>query len=342
MTFNEYKVAFTTKAEASGFSYEIINKCLAYAQVLFSRNLPLIYDITHLAKLVGYKKDYIERAIVFTNFFYRYFNIGKKNGELRRISEPLPSLKDIQTWILGNILYHVECSKYAKAYIPQSTIKQNLVFHKNQIAVLKLDIENFFSSITEPRVESLFNNLGYSKSISNLLAKLCTLNQKLPQGAPTSPYISNLILKDFDNTIGKYCLDHKIRYTRYSDDLTFSGAFESAEITKIVTQELGNLSMKVNDKKTKLMKVGMRQIVTGIVVNEKLQVERSKRKKVRQEMYYLKKFGLSDHLAKINCQKNNYLSHLLGKVQFILHINPTDLEFQQYKMELKKMLLIDK
>jgi RNA-directed DNA polymerase len=331
MTFEQYKTSFSEKALSNGYSQENISKCINYAEKLLSKNLPIIYDISHFAGLVGYNSNYIERAIVFTNHFYRKFSIPKTNGESRRISEPLPSLKDIQLWILNHVLYKVDASKFAKAYVPGVTLKQNLVFHKGQPIVLTIDIKDFFASIDRNKIEALFKGFGYSTLVSDLLAKLCCLNDKLPQGAPTSPCLSNLIMNDFDDEIYTYCRDNKIRYTRYADDMTFSGRFDSNAIKLKVTNELDKLSLTINPQKVKTMTSGKRQFVTGVVVNEKLQVSIDERNKIRQSIYYIRKFGLQSHLQKIGSKKGNYLEHLLGKVLFILFINPEDKEFLDYK-----------
>lgn len=342
MKFEQYKIAFSEKAFSNGYSSENIDKCLKYAETLLNKDLPIVYDISHFASLVGYKRDYIERAIVFTNQFYRKFYIPKTNGELRRISEPLPSLKDIQLWILKNILYKIEANRFAKAYVPGITLKQNLVFHKEQSVVLTIDVKDFFSSIKKRQVKTLFRILGYSTEVADFLSKLCSLNDKLPQGAPTSPYISNLKLSEFDDTISSFCLKNKIRFTRYADDMTFSGTFEYAEIISLVKTELAKISLEINPNKLKIRKSGTQQLVTGVVVNKKLQVPRYKRKKIRQEIYYIKKWGITEHLNKIDSRKANYIEHLLGKVLFVLFINPDDLEFLEYKKYLNSLQLYKK
>ncbi|MDR3693541.1 reverse transcriptase domain-containing protein [Mucilaginibacter sp.] len=331
MDYTTYSEKFISKAQAVGYSSEVIFICLNYAKPLIDQNLPIIYNFRHLASLVGYSSQYLLRAATHTDFFYREFKIIKKNKNLRTISEPLPSLKEIQTWILSEILYKVDVSKFAKAYVPNSTIKQNIIFHRNMPLVFKLDITDFFSSIKSTSVKQIFNSLGYSHALSNLFSKLCCFDDQLPQGAPTSPYLSNLYLKSFDEKIGAFCLRKKIRYTRYSDDLTFSGTFDPNGLLNMVKFELNELKLGINESKIKLMTKGERQIVTGVVVNEKFQVAREKRKEIRQAMHYIQKFGLSDHLIRKGIERENYLEHLLGRINFVLYINRDDGEFIRYK-----------
>lgn len=339
MDFTQYSDAFSKEASKLGYSEQNITRCLDYAAVLFSHSVPVIYNTSHLAQLVGYKKEYLKKATLYTNSFYRDFEIIKKNGSKRLISEPLPSLKEIQLWILKNILYKVPVSPVAKAYRPNVKIIENLKFHRNQPKVMTFDLENFFPSIKVEAIQNVFLDLGYSKLVSRLLTKLCTKEDVLPQGAPTSPYLSNLIFKTADALIFNFCIERKIRYTRYADDLSFSGNFDEKELLKKVTDVMESLGFRINKSKTKLMTPNTRQTVTGIVVNEKLQVVFHKRNALRQALYYIKKFGLNEHREYKEIGQKNYLEHLLGKINFILQINPKDVEFQGYKMfliDLKK------
>jgi RNA-directed DNA polymerase len=339
MDIAKYKTDFTAEATKKGLSRRNIQNCLDYAEILISNNVPIIYNPSHLSALVGYKKEYLKKAALHTSYFYRNFEITKKNGKKRPISEPLPSLKEIQIWILENILEKIPVSPFAKAYKPKTHLIENLKFHKNQPKVFTLDLENFFPSIRIELVEKVFLELGYSKMVSNLLAKLCTKDSALPQGAPTSPYLSNLIFREADSIISEFCKKRKIKYTRYADDFSFSGDFDENELLDKVTKTIKNLSLRINESKTKLMTPDMRQTVTGIVVNEQPQVTFSKRNELRQAMYYIMKFGFEEHRAYKEINQANYLEHLLGKINFVLQINPKDFEFSRYKallIDLKK------
>lgn len=331
MEFTQYKNSFTKEAQNLGYTEQTIKHCLNYAAVLFSNHVPIIYNTSHLSGLVGYKKEYLKKAILYPNSFYRDFQILKKNGNKRQISEPLPSLKEIQLWILKNILYKVPVSPFAKAYKPNISLIENLKFHKNQPKVFTLDLENFFPSIKIQAIEKIFIGLGYSRLVSKMLSKLCTREGVLPQGAPTSPYLSNLIFKNADAEIANFCKQLEIRYTRYADDLSFSGDFDENELLTKITEIIENLNLKINPDKTKLMTPNNRQTVTGIVVNEKPQVVFHKRNELRQAMYYIIKFGFDEHREYKEINQANYLEHLLGKIDFVLQINPKDLEFIGYK-----------
>lgn len=339
MNFQLYKSEFTGEAKRNGYTDDFINQCLNYSKKINDQGLPVIYNTEHLSLLLGYDEKYLKRAITHTSRYYRSFTIAKKTGKPRNISEPLPNLKEIQTWILNNILSKVTISKYAKAYIKGKGLKHNVRFHVNQKQLFTADIYNFFPSLTVEEVEQIFFNLGYTKALSNLLAKLCCKSGTLPQGAPTSPYLSNLILLPIDNKIGDFCNVRKIRYTRYADDLSFSGDFNVPELKSYLTDCLAEKNLKLNEKKCRLMLKNQRQMVTGVVVNEKLQAHREERNRIRQQLYYIQKFGLDEHISKTGITKKNYLKHLMGKVGFVTYVNPNDAEFLQYKQTLKQLIL---
>ena len=203
---------------------------------------------------------------------YKIFKIKKRNGELRTIYEPSSLLKHIQRKILNNILNNKSISKYAKAY------------HKD--IILKLDIKDFFENISFYDVyNSCFPIEYFPKSVGMILTYLCAYDDHLTQGSPTSTYISNLVMKDFDEKIGEICEEKNISYTRYSDDMTFSGNFNPSEIIIKVRKMLKTLGLELNNKKIHVVSNSSCQYVTGLIVNEKLQVSSRYRKKIRQEIY---------------------------------------------------------
>jgi len=338
MSFSQYSASFRHKAINAGYSADNIQKCLDYAEPLYNKRLPIIYNTTNLSALVGYNKTYLKKAALYTSYFYRSFEIKKKDGKsLRKITEPLPSLKEIQLWILENILYKLPVSRYAKAYVRKRNIIDNVKYHVGKEKVLNLDIINFFPSIKRTKVEALFRQMGYSSNISNLLSKLCCLEDSLPQGAPTSPYLSNLLMNKIDSVIADFCKSEQIRFTRYADDMTFSGNFDHLKVVEFVKAAIqDDLGLKLNTDKTNIMKQNVRQIVTGVIVNEKLQLTKEQRRKIRLEMYYLKKYGLSSHLLKTNNIRANYIKHIRGRIHYALHLNPNDKELLGYIEFLKK------
>lgn len=274
---------------------------------------------------------------------YTIHKIKKRNGKVRTIYEPSYLLKKIQRNILKNILDDINISDYAKAYKKGISLKDNATPHVGKNIILKLDIEHFFDSISFFDVyNACFSIELYPKNIGILLTKLCTYYDFLPQGAPTSSYISNVVMRKFDEEIGQITKELNIEYTRYSDDMTFSGDFDPKYIINIVKKKLNKMGLKLNYSKIRVISRCNRQYVTGVVVNEFAQTSSVYRKKIRQEIYFIKKYGLESHLRKINYNdsKSKYLYMLKGKINFVLNINSNDIEFINYKNYLNNYIII--
>lgn len=264
---------------------------------------------------------------------YHTVYLPKSDGSKRKLSVPDLILKLVQKSIADNILIQYPISKYAKAYKPGSNIQKNARPHVGKKKILKLDIEGFFDHILYSRVkDTVFYEEKYSESIRILLTMLCYYNDSLPQGAPTSPAITNIIMYDFDETVGAFCNEKNIAYTRYCDDMTFSGCFDEREIISFVKGELRKLGLFLKNRKTAVISASKRQVVTGIVVNEKMNVTKDYKKTIRQEIYYIKKFGLDEHLKRLGISdKQQYVLSLKGRIAFVLQTIPNEYEFVEYK-----------
>ena len=146
-------------------------------------------------------------------------------------------------------------------------------------------------------------------------------------------------MKDFDERVATYAKEKKIRYTRYADDLTFSGSFNPHHLINHVSTWLYEEGFSLNPQKTRVARQHTRQEVTGIVVNSHMQVPKDDRKKIRQEVYFIKKYGLDSHLSKLGETRQNYLYHLLGKINYAHYINPKDKEMEEYYQYINELLL---
>jgi len=258
---------------------------------------------------------------------YHKVKLPKKNGGYRNLSVPDEVLKFIQKQITEVLLIHMPVSRYAKAYRFGCSPLRNAKHHVGKQMVLKLDILHFFDSIRYSTVkDQVFPAEIYAEPLRILLTMLCYHKDALPQGAPSSPAITNIILYPFDELVGKWCRERGIAYTRYCDDMTFSGSFEPAEVIRFVRPELKKMGFLLNEQKTKLQYPSQRQTVTGIVVNEKLSIPADYRRKLRQELHYCKTFGIRDHLQKIGLElpEEKYRMQLLGKVNYVLQMHPDD------------------
>lgn len=270
-----------------------------------------------------------------TDKFYNRISIPKKTGGVRIVYAPKPQLKWCQHYIAENYLDVYRESKYATAYHKGSNILANASPHCNKKNVLKLDIEDFFGSITFMQVYNVFYKC-YPANVSKQLAELCCYHDSLVQGSPASPKLSNVVMYSFDNKIGKWCEERNITYTRYCDDLTFSSNDDLHSVYYKVKSLLKSNGFYLNNKKTHFVNANHRQSVTGIVVNEFPQVSKEYRKKLRQEIYYCQKYGIKNHLKHIGSDltEEEYCKVLKGKINYVLSVNPNDLEFKNLQQSL--------
>lgn len=226
--------------------------------------------------------------------YYLEYEIVKRGGQKRLISQPAKKLKGLQSWILNNILNYVEVSPSCKGFIKGSSIYENAASHAGANVVLNVDISDFFGSVTSKQVYNVFKMIGYNSLISTIFTNICTYKGALPQGSPTSPMLANLVAWKLDLRIQGFVGKRGIGYTRYADDLTFSG-FNPAkliEILPIVKKILLDEGFSLNAKKTRISGAGRSKKVTGLVLYEnKVGVGKEKYRKVRAMVYQAAKLG---------------------------------------------------
>ncbi|MDO6804000.1 reverse transcriptase family protein [Wenyingzhuangia sp. 1_MG-2023] len=221
---------------------------------------------------------------------YKEFNISKKSGKKRKIESPDELLKRVQKLI--NFLLQVIFEPYShyssNGFLFGKGIIRNAKPHINKNYVLNLDIKDFFPSINFRRVKVVlelnpFNLKDDRERISFLIANICTYKNHLPQGVPTSPILSNIVTQRLDRNLTKECVNLNIKYTRYADDLTFSSNQNILDpsFIKKVKQIVKYENFELNNDKTRLQTSMQRQQVTGLIVNEKLNVKREYLQKVR-------------------------------------------------------------
>lgn len=258
--------------------------------------------------------------------FYDFFTIKKRSGGFRTLVAPKPELDDIQSFILENILKFIPIHECAHGFVNEKSILTNARQHQNSDFVLSLDLENFFPSINRNRLYHVFLNLcGYKNLIARALVNLVALWDGLPQGARTSPALSNIVAFQMDRVLSKFCMANNITYTRYADDLTFSGPKDSINMKLFykIKWYIEKQGFKINPKKTFFSSIAHGAMITGLrVYKNRIIVPRHYVKKVETELYYLEKYDVDNVKQKQHISNRNYLGHLKGKINFINYIEP--------------------
>ena len=239
--------------DETNLSSEKKKKLISYVNQLENNCVPVIWGAEHLASLLGIKYEIFARMVNSQKSFYRSFNIPKRRGGYRELSAPYPMLLEAQRWILKNIINIVKVSHYAHGFVAGKSIVSNAELHLSKRYLLKMDLEAYFPSISLNRVVMVFRNLGYPHFISYMLACLCCLNGRLPQGAATSPALSNIISKRLDNRLSALSNKWQLVYSRYADDMAFSGNYISTRFIKVVSDIVKDERFCINKSKTKLV-----------------------------------------------------------------------------------------
>ncbi len=266
--------------------------------------------ITQMVYLMNNRKD-----------IYYLMKIKKRDGGTRNISIPNKELKKVQRKILRRFLYWYPVHPNCCGFVRGRSIFTNAFPHKNKRALLKLDIRNFFPSITSRRINGYFKNcLGLDKKSSHHLTELITLNGRLPQGAPTSPYIANLICANLDLRLAKLAKKLELDYTRYADDMTFSGRKIKKSMFNSIVRIIESEGFKIYPRKTRFLSNKNRQIVTGLVVNNSINVPRKERRKLRAIIHNCITRGVT---TQNRIKNKNFMRYLKGKIDFVNMANPT-------------------
>lgn len=274
---------------------------------------------------------------------YIRFTIPKKSGGVRELAAPHRNLAAAQQWILNNILEKLPTHPAAHGFVKGRSIRTNALPHVGRHTLVNADLKDFFPSITFHRIRGAFAQLGYSPAVATILALLCTEAPRrtveysgktfhvatgpraLPQGACTSPALSNLIARRLDARLAGIAGKLGWQYTRYADDLSFSAEAESepARMTGYLLARIRHIAQDegfaVNEKKTRVLKRSTAMAVTGIVVNRRPGVRRATVRRLRAILHRAKTQGLA---AQNRQQHPNFAGWVQGMVAYINMVNP--------------------
>ena len=325
------------------FLGETVSQALSETQANDARledlGMPKIPDVATLAKILGSTVPNLRlfgffRPVSRFNHYSR-FTIPKKTGGERLISAPLMRLKALQYKILSEILSEVPVHEAAHGFVAGKSIYSNAIPHVGQSIVINMDLQDFFPTLTFERVQGAYVALGYSGQIATVLSLLCTeantaeteldghkwyiaqSERFLPQGAPTSPMLTNIVCFQMDTRLHGLAEKLGLQYTRYADDITFSSDDKDLDVGRLIrmirkiVQEEGFV---VHPKKTKVMRKGQRKEVTGVVVNEKTSIERKMLRKFKALLHQIEKDGPE---GKTWGESDDVLSAALGYASFV-------------------------
>lgn len=307
------------------FDQDYIDRCVNYAKRLIDAELPVIFDARHLSLLLGINYSrLLFLALGDKDTLYRTVRIKKKRGGYRTLSIPTVIIKYIQKWILDEIVSKMKVSDAATGFIKGASIKENASMHLNSKCILNLDIKDFFPSIDKSDVYRIFYYYGYTDALANILSEICTFNDQLPQGAPTSPQLSNIRCIKMDKRIQLLCKAYNANYTRYADDITISGSGNLEKIKNIVIGIIRDEGFEINTRKTRILYPHQRQEITGLVINNGIiKVPKEYKRELRKEIYFCKKYGPTSHQEHIGDGHSFLKEHLYGKAYYIKMIEPT-------------------
>ncbi len=267
-------------------------------------------SITDLGVALGISPRLLTAFVHKPSHHYRSFEIGKRGGGSRVINSPKAFLKVVQYWILDYFLFRLKIHPACHSYQKNRSILTNAEFHAGKRFVANIDIADYFGSINRKNVSELLQGNGFGERLANAISRLTTLNNSLPQGAPTSPVISNSFLYGFDDVMTKFASKNNLTYTRYADDITISGDNREKIVVSIekATALLESQGLKLNDAKTRIASRGGQQRVTGVVVNVKPQPPRVMRRKIRAMFHQAERFPRK--YMKKTSELRGYLSYL--------------------------------
>ncbi|MBL4886227.1 MAG: RNA-directed DNA polymerase, partial [Planctomycetaceae bacterium] len=319
---------------------------------LNQRDLPLLKTPEDLANwlqkplgTVAWLTDYYNEArrpIDIRKAHYRYSWKQKRSGGYRLIEAPLPMLKEVQEQILDEILDRIPVHSCAHGFCTGRSILTNARPHVGQDVVVKLDLDNFYTRVRYSRVVAIFRSIGYSREVALWLAKLTTsaipsnlefpgnepklmrlfLPRHLPQGAPTSPAIANLVAYSLDIRLSGLTQSFGGNYTRYGDDMTFSGDWQFIKAMRLflpLTQQIIRQErFVVNGRKRKVLRRSKQQSVTGVVVNDKTNISRKSYDNLKATLHNCIKSGPDSQNRE---EHPNFHAHLRGRVAFVQQLN---------------------
>ena len=284
---------------------------------------------------------------------YRYRTLPRRRGIPRLLEIPKARLKEVQRWVLRAVLDRVPPHNAAQGFTAGRSVIAHAELHSGREVVLRLDLKDFFASIAARRVFGIFRTLGYAPSVAHTLTGLCTnvvplavwesvprdpgpelvqprfwlgrqlVTPHLPQGAPTSPALANLASFRLDRRLSGLAASFEVTYSRYADDLTFSGSRRlvrrAPHLQRLVTRIVREEGFALNQDKSLLHTSGARQRVCGLVVNSRPNISRREYDRLKAILHHAARHGPESQGPD---QATNLRAHLEGRIAWVASVNP--------------------
>lgn len=260
---------------------------------------------------------------------YRYGIIAIR-GKIRELWVPDDPLKYLQRDICeflvpANDLLVPQVNGFAR----NRSNKTNAAMHIGRSWVQKFDLRNFFPSVASDQVLGSIRSLGIAGEPSELLTELTTYRGSLPQGAPTSPILSNLVLAEADSLLLQLAAGRNLTYSRYADDLTFGGATRF-DITTEVRNVIASFGFELNESKTRVAGPGHPRFVTGLFVDDRqVRLRKSFKRDLARHLYFVEKFGLAEHASRMGLSQGKLWEQLRGRMHYASQAEPVWTEAQR-------------
>jgi RNA-directed DNA polymerase len=281
---------------------------------------------------------------------YRYRWVAKRSGSARLIEAPKSRLRDIQRRVLDEVLASIPSHDAAHGYRPGRSVRTYVAPHVGKEIVLRIDLSEFFPAISAARIRALFRTSGYPETVANLITGLCTnsapaavwklpgapsegvdaqrlrrlyAQPHLPQGAPTSPALANLCAFRLDCRLARLARAADVAYTRYADDLLFSGGPRFAQTIERFSTYACAIALEegfsVAFRKTRRMRRGARQRAAGLVLNERINVPRDEYDTLKATLFNCTR---GDPRQQDRLGRPNFRAHLAGRIAYVASIHP--------------------